>query len=577
MNQRKRTIIYLSLYISIFLLIFISLSWCLSIFAQPADASYPEILIASLLISLNQAVAVSELIAGAIMRKENNPHQEAKYWNTKSKEQDCLVVYTVLVKTERQVKGLLNNLETLSRESSGSALFGILADLPDAQENVLCSESQFIDKIQSLVAAINNNCKGDFFLFYRDRIYSKSEGAWIGWERKRGKILNLVEEVITPGTGGFSRIVGACEKLASVRYIITLDEDNIMPEKTMSRLMNSIRQTGHNANSNFAFEENYSCGILQPAPIFNPDFKDHSLLTKLLYDGVRPAQANCGFRNFYQDVFRRGSYYGKGIIDAHKFIKTKSWIPEGSVLSHDLLEGALVGSEIVSDEYVLEAMPETFVSLRLRQHRWIRGDLQLLPWLFGSVRTATVRKKNPLALLDKFKIFQNAIRATLPLALFTYYTVILWCHIIEPSILFILVWLCLPVVIIALTSLFARDGDVLDWAWYIPLRRAILAALFFCTLPFDAYLNADAIIRSIWRVIISRKHLLEWKSFDETQSYQLNLMQFIKFMRASYIIVFILFLAWLMLGCPHELLLLCSLLLWLTGPFLAWFVSQRLT
>ena len=157
--------------------------------------------------------------------------------------------------------------------------------------------------------------------------------------------------------------------------------------------------------------------ILQPRMEIHPKSANFSWFTRFFAGDAGLDLYTLAVSDAYQDLFGEGIYVGKGIYDIDAFTKSvDNRIPENTVLSHDLLEGLMGRAALVTDITMIEDYPQNYFVQVLRQRRWIRGDWQLLPWLFKRSRTGLF-----FSAIDRWKIFDNLRRALLaPALLFTF-------------------------------------------------------------------------------------------------------------------------------------------------------------
>src|SRR6185369_15860218 len=222
----------------------------------------------------------------------------------------------------------------------------------------------------------------------------------------------------------------------------------------------------------------------------------------------------------YQDVFAEGSFIGKGIYEIDAFEHALGGrFPDNRILSHDLIEGCYARSGLLSDVQLYEEYPSTYASDMSRRHRWIRGDWQLAAWLLPYVPGPGARRlANPLSTLSLWKLFDNLRRSLVPAAL---------------TLLLLTAWLVLPdaapwtlavVAILLLAPGSSVLGELLAKPSEVPLRQhlratadvalnhAAQAMVTLAFLPYEATVNLDAIARTAWRVIVTRRDLLEWNT-----------------------------------------------------------------
>ena len=220
----------------------------------------------------------------------------------------------------------------------------------------------------------------------------------------------------------------------------------------------------------------------------------------------------------YQDLFGEGSFIGKGIYDVDAFERVlKGRFPENRILSHDLIEGCFARSGLISDVQLYEEYPSRYSADVSRRHRWIRGDWQILRWLLPGVPGPNARfRKNPLSPLSRWKIFDNLRRSLAPLAL-TLLLLLGWTVLPSPWLwtLSVIGIILIPSLITSLVELFQKPADVL-MGQHLAGRRALHRQVHrprrftLLCLPYEAFFSLDAILRTVWRMLVSGKGLLEW-------------------------------------------------------------------
>ncbi len=347
----------------------------------------------------------------------------------------------------------------------------------------------------------------------------------MGWERKRGKLEDF-NDALRGKTGRFERIVGPTEILERTRYVITLDSDTQLPRESARRLVGTM---AHPLNRPYfdmklmRVTEGY--GILQPRVGITMSSANESLYAELFAGdpGIDPyTQA---VSDVYQDVFEEGSFIGKGIYDVDVFQKAIGGkLPENRVLSHDLLEGGYVRSGLVSDVLLFEECPSSYSAEVSRRSRWIRGDWQIAPWLLRRVKGAEGKRVgNPMSALSQWKILDNLRRSVMPLALLalliggwflpgnaTFYTLV------------VLGILVIPAVIHGVTELARRPREFpVAHHWHLVAqtigRQILQQGFLLACLPYDAFVSGSAISRALWRMVVTGRRLLEWRTAWDAQ------------------------------------------------------------
>jgi cyclic beta-1,2-glucan synthetase len=317
----------------------------------------------------------------------------------------------------------------------------------------------------------------------------------------------------------FLRVGSLPEK---IRYVITLDADTQLPHGSAQRLVETIAHPLNRVELT-ADERNRARGytIIQPRVSITLPSATATRFSRLFTD-ARGTDPYCqAVSDVYQDLFGEAIYHGKAIYDVRAFHKILNGrFPQQRLLSHDLIEGAYVGVGLATDVELFERFPYDYTSYSKRQHRWIRGDWQIASWILPRVPAATRREyvPNPLAWINRWKVFDNLRRSLVPAASLLLLLFSWTCH-SAPAAASVLVALALvvPLLFQILNRLIARwRGDA--WAWReanSDLNRAIVKAAF---LPHQAYLSADAIVRALYRLNASKRHLLEWQTAE--MSYQ---------------------------------------------------------
>jgi hypothetical protein len=406
----------------------------------------------------------------------------------------------------------------------------------------------------------------------------------MGYERKRGKLADL-NSLLRGGATGFSLIVGETANLSNVKFVITLDTDTQLPRDSARQFVGTMAHPLNRACYDEAKQRvTAGYGILQPRVSVSLSGSSLSRYARLYggEPGIDPYTR--AVSDVYQDVFNEGSFTGKGIYDIDAFERALSGcLPENRILSHDLLEGSYARAGLLSDVQLYEEYPTHYSADVSRQHRWIRGDWQLFGWILPRVPGIVRRQKNPLSALSRWKLFDN-LRRSLTSSALTALLLAGWA--VWPSAWFwtgsVIAILLIPSLSATILALFRKPADLLVRQHLAAEIRATggrlpQAALTLSFLPFDAYFSLDAIIRTIWRMLITHKQLLEWNPSSEVNrnssndligSYRLMWISPITSMSAG---------GYITLNCPNVMTLAAPLLvLWWLSPTIAWWISQPL-
>jgi hypothetical protein len=444
---------------------------------------------------------------------------------------DCvtLVAVPTLLMNQKQVHQLADDLEVrFLGNRDRNIRFLVLSDLPDSRHSPR-EDSPLIDLCAKLVGKLNEKYasqgNGPFLLFHRHRIYNPREKAWMGWERKRGKLMDL-NKFLRHEYDSFPVKVGDLSLLSSVRYVITLDSDTELPRGSAQRMIGTL---AHPLNQAIIDPEKNvvvaGYGILQPRVGVSVQSAVKSRLAAI-YSGETGFDIYTrAISDVYQDLYGEAIFAGKGIYEVatlHRVLDRR--FPHNALLSHDLIEGAYARAGLVSDIEVIEDYPSHYSAYNRRKHRWLRGDWQVTAWLFPHVPDESgQRVPNPISLVSQWKILDNLRRS-----------------LVEPAtlVLFVLGWTVLPGRALFWTLATITILFIPTWCQFLfeLIRAAIkrksaiaqdaVKALFaanvnvLLSLIFMAHqmlLSVDAVIRTLVRRLVTRERLLQWETAAEAE------------------------------------------------------------
>lgn len=433
------------------------------------------------------------------------------------------VVPTLLV-SKPQIEKLVEDLEVRFLANRDENLsFALLTDLRDADTEILPEDESLVNhavkKIEELNLRYGKNHNETFFLFHRPRRWNPVDKVWMGYERKRGKLSDLNHLLRGKSRESFSAIVGDERIFTSIKYIITLDTDTQLPRdaawKLVGLMAHPINQPVYDEQKKRVVE---GYGIIQPRIAISLQGATRTAYSRLHENdsGIDPYTRVVS--DVYQDVFGEGSFIGKGIYEIDTFEKAlNDRFPENRILSHDLLEGSYTRCAFASDVQFYEEYPSRYEVDVMRRHRWIRGDWQIGTWFMPFAPDAQRKlRKNSISALSRWKIFDNLRRSLVPVAQLL---LLLAVWTILPSPVFwtfaILAILFVPPMISSLWTASQKPKEIaFDQHLSNTLgatNKSIKQALFtLICLPYEAFLSVDAIVRTLWRMYISRKKLLEW-------------------------------------------------------------------
>ncbi len=448
-----------------------------------------------------------------------------------------MVVVPTLLTNEAEVAEEIERLEVhYLSNADGDLYFALLSDWTDAPLATMPSDEGLLEVAKKGISRLNARYGATpagsdrFLLLHRRRVFSEGEGKWIGWERKRGKLHELnrllrgaVDTTFVPTGNGGVRVP------SGVRYVITLDADTRLPRGAASRLVGTmahpLNQPRYDAAQGRVVE---GYGVLQPrvTPML-PSGRDGSLFQRLFSGpcGVDPYAA--AVSDVYQDLFGEGSYTGKGVYDVDAFEAALAGrVPEDRLLSHDLLEGIFARAGLVTDAELYEDFPAQYEVAAARQHRWARGDWQLLPWIMGRSHAAGGRLPEArIPAIGRWKMLDNLRRTcsapavmltliagwTLPVG-----TPGMWTR-------FVLATIAVPAFLPVLIQLIPRRRGISKRAYIrgvgedlaVAAAQTALAIIF---LAHQAWLMADAVVRTLVRLYVTRRRLLEWVTAAQARS-----------------------------------------------------------
>jgi hypothetical protein len=444
---------------------------------------------------------------------------------------NCVTMVAIpsLLLHEKQVRGLIENLEVRYLGNHDPNIhFALLTDLPDSREPAR-EDSELITLCTELINELNEKYasqnSGSFFLFHRHRIYNPREKLWMGWERKRGKLLDL-NKLLRGQFDSFPVKIGDLSILPSVRYVITLDSDTELPRDSAQRMIGAM---AHPLNQAVIDPEKNivvaGYGILQPRVGVSVQSTTRSRLAAIYAGETGFDIYTRAVSDAYQDLYGEGSFTGKGIyeVDAvHQVLDRR--FPRNALLSHDLIEGAYARAGLASDIEVIEDYPSHYSAYNRRKHRWLRGDWQILSWLLPHVPDESADYvANPISLISWWKIFDNLRRSLVEPAVFVLFVVGWFMPNAHPwqwtlctlCILFIPSWFQLVFNLVKAVVKFdltvARDSLT---AFYTSNLNLFFTLIF---LAHQAILSLDAVIRTLVRRFVTQRRLLEWETAAEAE------------------------------------------------------------
>ena len=431
-------------------------------------------------------------------------------------EHATMVVIPTLINNAQSVAELIHQLEIYHLANHDPHIyFALLTDFQDADQQEVSNDNTFLFATIKGITELNKRYphpeSSYFFLLHRRKVCNPADDVWMGWERKRGKLVEFNALLLGNPNTNYEIRIGDQSVFPTIRYVITLDADTQLPRDAAVRLIGAM---AHPLNRPVLNPEKTKVisgyGLLQPRISVSNASINQSAFAHL-FGGKTGIDIYSGtLSDPYQDLFQYGIFTGKGIYDVRTFDQVlRRRIPDNSVLSHDLLEGGFLHAGLVTDVELFDDYPATYLSSLKRLHRWVRGDWQLLPWLAPYTWNRSFQKTPvPLAPITRWQMVDNLLRSLLGPII---YTVIVLAVAYLPG---RLVGMNLPLLIILILTVLASMTNLIrSFRRGSNLKEYILRLSFsLLVLPYHSLAMLDAILRTLFRMLISRRNMLEWVS-----------------------------------------------------------------
>lgn len=398
-----------------------------------------------------------------------------------------------------------------NRDAGEQLLFGLLADLPEADMEHAPIDPAILHAARTEIEALNARYGGRFYLFTRERVQTP-DGKWSAWERKRGALLRLAQ-LLCGEADAMHCAAGDAAALRGTAYLLTLDADTRLTPGAARALVGAML---HPLNRPVVDAQRgvvtHGYGLLHPRMATELQSARASDWARVFAGpgGSDPYGGVCG--ELYMDCFDRGGFSGKGILDVRALLACCGGdaLPEQRILSHDALEGAYLHGGFLGDVELTDTFPTAPLAWGARAHRWIRGDWQNAPWIFS-------RRARALHPIDRFRLADSLRRSLVAPA--TWAAIFLGCVLRWPGLR-----LAAYAALLALAQglIFAlghpivhpADARVRYHSSVLPgLAAAVVqTVLRLILLPWEALLNASAIVTALWRMTVSHRDLLQWQT-----------------------------------------------------------------
>lgn len=503
----------------------------------------------------------------------------------------AIVVVPTVISCEEDVDRLLEGLEVRFLGNRDPQLsFVLLTDLPAADDAILPADAMLINHAVEGIDELNSRYTGEgrlpFLLLHRPRTWNAQEGRFMGYERKRGAIEALNRLLLEGDRSAFSVSTGDMDELKGIRYVLTLDGDTELPRDS-ARLL--VGTAAHPLNlpvvDSVLGRVIAGYGVLQPRIGLSLTELSRSRYVRIFggEPGIDPYSR--AVSDVYQDLFREASFIGKGCYDLAAFGTTLGRrFPENRILSHDLIEGSYARTALVTDVVLYEDYPPRYLTDVSRRHRWTRGDWQIGAWSLPFVPDPEGgHQPNTLSVLSRWKILDNLRRSLVAPAEFFLFLVA-WLALPDP-----VVWTGVVAALIFAPSLITFLFQVLqkprDLASFLHLKDSARSApryfaqplLSLVLLPFEAALSLDAVLRTLGRLLVTRRRLLEWTTSRDAGRTQDDLPGHCRRMWPA---MFAGFGAVILVSLFRPEALPPALIfggIWVASPVVAWYLSQPIT
>jgi len=470
------------------------------------------------------ALALTDLLAARLVRPRPLPRMD--FSDGMPPDARTVVAVPAVLAEAGDVAALCTQLETCYLANRDPGLrFCLLTDLDDAPLREMIGDDELVAQARGAIAALNLRYAGEaeagpFLLLHRARTWNEGERAWIGRERKRGKLDDLAAFLRDGARAPFAVVEGGVEGLAGTRYLIVLDAGTRLARDGARALAAAMAHPLNRPVLDPAGRRVIAGhGLLQPRMAADMAPEDASRYQRLC-GGEHPGEDNAQPpSDVGQDLFGAGASSGQGIYDLAVFARVvQGRFPDNRVLSHGLLEAWHLRAGLLRDVALHQACPARYSDDVGRRHRWIRSAWQLAGWLRTRVPApAGGRVPNPLAPLARWRLLER-LRRSLVAPVLAGLLLLCWARLAAAPFwsAAVLAVFFLPVSLQAVIGLADKPHGLglrrhlLNWTE--DTRAATLRALLEMSfLPYEAYYSVDAIVRSAWRMGVSRRRLLEWK------------------------------------------------------------------
>ena len=500
---------------------YIALNVLLTLFFSLLGGFLTQSAAAALLLLLPVSELVKGLADTIVLRfTPPRPMLRMELKNGVGRDGRTICVLSALICSEEDVAAAAKRLEEcrlLSRDCGDGLLLGLLMDLPEADTQETEADRKLTDAAKQAISSLNRRCGGGFYLFTRPRQFSADSGRYTPPERKRGAVLALAA-LVCRGGGELRVEAGDAERLRGTRFILTLDSDTRLTpgaaRALVGAMLHPLNRPVVDAGRGVVVRGH---GVIQPRIATSLRSSGETDFARIFapQGGLEPYSGSVG--EVYSNLFGSGGFAGKGIFDAEVLLRlTERALPPNRILSHDALEGALLRGGLMTEVQLIDGFPATPVGYFKREHRWVRGDWQNTPWLF--------RRGRVLPPIERWRLFDSLRRSLLPPAILAS----MLCAFFFPmpgtvlaaavGLITVFSRLLLSAVQTALRPEEEVRLRVLSPVLHGAARSLTEALLQLLLLPHRAWVNLSAAVTALWRLLVTKRNLLQWQTAAQSDS-----------------------------------------------------------
>ncbi|MEO7105401.1 MAG: glucoamylase family protein, partial [Rhodoferax sp.] len=559
-----------------------------------AFEAHPWVTVVCMLAMLFPASEAVVAVINRMISESVHPHHLPRlaFADGIPQEHRVLVVIPGMLTSAVSTHDLVHHLELhFLANPEEEAQFALLTDWADADTQQVATDGPLLASAHQQIEELNiryprpqsvADLAPRFILLHRNRSLSVTEQRWIGWERKRGKLEQLVEALATGVNTVFLDLGRSSCPVTQIRYIVTLDSDTLLPPGRLRDLV-SVAAHPHNRprldESGRKVVSGY--GILQPRIVTPLPDAEHSTPFHWLFAGqcgIDPYSAASS--EVYQDLFKEGTFTGKGLLHVDTLHAVLSGrLPESQILSHDLLEGSIARCAAVSDIPVIEDAPFHADVAAARVHRWTRGDWQLLPIVFAALLWP---RRYGIRAVNLWKMLDNLRRSLVAPFSLVFLVTALAGGVVSAWGACLLVFLAFSAgpLMGALAGFSPRQVDFAKQRFFVEaaveLGRALSGGVWHVAQLLQQSLSAvDAIWRALYRTFVSRRQLLQWTTAAVSQAKaKTSLMAIVRLHWLEPLVGFALLALFLLMKTPHPEFAVALCALWASGPVWTWWASR---